>query len=126
METIYPLSNDILTAAERLADAISQAAPVAAYQQAKERLDGDAQARELLERFSKAQADLRVHQSRNAVTQAEVDAARALQREVQANRTIMDYAETQQAAIAYLPEVNQEISLLIGIDFASLAGPASC
>jgi len=99
---------------------------MAAYQQAKERLNADIRSRELLERYSRTQTELRVRQSQNAVTQADVDQLRALQREVQANRKIMDYAETQQAAIAYLPAVNQEISQLLGVDFASLAGPASC
>lgn len=41
-------------------------------------------------------------------------------------RFIMDFAETQQLASAYLPEVNQEISQLLGVDFASLVRPAGC
>ncbi len=126
METNYSLPVEILTAAEQLAAAILRAAPIAAYKEAKARLDADNQARELMERYLTTQSDLRVRQSRNAVTQADVDQLRALQREVQSNRKIVDYAETQQAAIAYLPTVNQEISQLIGVDFASLAGPASC
>lgn len=126
MDTKYALPDEILKAVEKLADAILHAEPVAAYHQAKARLDGDVKASELLERFFRAQSDLRVRQSRNAVTQSDVDELRALQRQVQANRIIIDYAETQQEAMAYLPGVNQEISQLIGIDFASLAGPASC
>ncbi|HEX7975422.1 MAG TPA: YlbF family regulator [Anaerolineales bacterium] len=126
MDTNYTLPDEVLKAAEQLADAILQAEPVAAYQQARARLDGDAQARELLEHFIKTQSELRRRQSRNAVTQSDVDDLRALQRQVQANRIIVDYAETQQAAIAFLPSVNQEISQLLGVDFASLAGPSSC
>jgi len=126
MNTNFPLPDDILTTAEQLAAAILRATPIAAFQQAKARLDADAHARELLERFSRTQAELRVRQSRNVITQADVDQLRTLQREVQSNQRIMDYAETQQAAIAYLPAVNQEISQLLGVDFASLAGPASC
>ncbi len=120
------LPANIAIATGQLAAAILNAQPIAAYRQAKARLDADPEARELLERFAEAQADLRVRQSRNAVTQAEVAQLRALQRQVQSNRRIMDYAETQQMAIAYLPGVNQEISQLLGVDFASLAGPASC
>lgn len=126
MHPQYSLPDAILTAAEQLAAALLQAGPVAAYNQARARLDGDAQARELLERFIKTQSNLRLRQSRNTVTQSDVDELRALQRQVQANQIIMNYIETQQAAIAYLPAVNQEISQLIGIDFASLAGPSSC
>lgn len=126
MDTQYSLPDEILTAAERLAAAILGAEPVAAYNRAKARLDGDARARELLERFIKTQSDLRVRQSRNAVTQSDLDELRTLQLQVQSNLTILDYAETQQAAVAYLPGVNQEISQLLGVDFASLAGPSSC
>ncbi len=126
MDTHYTLPDPILTAVEQLAAAIQRAEPVAAYRQARARLDGDAQANELLERFLKTQSDVRVRQSRNAVTQSDVDQLKALQREVQSNRIILDYAETQQLAIAYLPDVNQEISQLLGMDFAALAGPASC
>jgi cell fate (sporulation/competence/biofilm development) regulator YlbF (YheA/YmcA/DUF963 family) len=126
MDTLYSLPDEILTAAEQLAAAILHAEPVAAYHQAKARLDGDAQARELLERFLKAQSEIRVSQSRNAVTQSDVDQLRALQRQVQSNRIIIDYAETQQTAMTYLPDVNQEISQLLGVDFASLAGQSSC
>lgn len=126
MDTLNSLPDEILTATEKLAAALLQSDPIAEYQEAKASLDADPEARGLLERFSRAQADLRVRQSQNAVTQADVDQLRALQRQVQSNRRIIDYAETQQIAVSYLPAVNQEISLFLGVDFASLAGPASC
>ena len=120
------LPSNLLTATERLATVITSAEPIAAYLQAKARLDNDPQARDLLECVSSAQSDLRMRQANGNITRADLDHLRSLQRQVQSNRLIMDYAETQQAAIAYLPQVNQEISQLIGVDFASLAGPASC
>ena len=124
--TVVTLPENISSAVEQLAAAVLRAQPIAEYQQAKARLDADAEARELLERLAKAQSDMRTLQAQNAVTQADVDALREIQRQVQSNRKIMEYARTQQAAVAYLPAVNQEISLLLGIDFASLAGPGSC
>lgn len=123
---VVTLPPNILLATEQLAAAILLDGPVAAYQQAIERMNADPEASKLLERFARAQTDLRMGQARNAVTQADVDQIRALQRQVFSNQNIKDYAETQQKAIAYLPLVNQEISQLLGLDFASLAGPASC
>ena len=120
------LPSNLLTATERLATVITSAEPIAAYLQAKARLDNDPQARDLLECLSSAQSDLRMRQVNGNISQADLDHLRTLQLQVQSNRLIMDYAETQQVAIAYLPQVNQEISQLIGVDFASLAGPASC
>lgn len=127
METkVVTLPENISSAVDQLADAVLRSQPIADYQQAKARLDADPEALELLDRLSKAQSDLRMRQARNAVTQTDIDQLRAIQRQVQSNRRIMDYAKTQQAAVAYLPTVNQEISMLLGIDFAALAGPGSC
>jgi len=80
----------------------------------------------LLEQLSAAQAELRTRQMSGSVIQNDIDALRALQGEVQSNRVIRNYAQTQQAAIAFLPQVNQEISQLLGLDFASLVLPANC
>ncbi|MCL4465510.1 MAG: YlbF family regulator [Chloroflexi bacterium] len=116
----------IRAAAERLAAAIETAEPIVAYRHAKARLDGDPHADELLQQLSAAQADLRKRQSNGGVTPAALEQVRAMQREVQANPVIMQFAMAQQEAVAYLPQVNQEISELLGMDFASLAGPGSC
>ena len=101
------LPPNLQEALEALAENLAQAEPLVLYRQAQTRLEA-------------------ARQARGAITQADIDQLRALQRQVQTNRTIMDSAGAQQAAIAYLPEVNQEISQLLGVDFAALAGPASC
>ncbi len=116
----------VLTTAETLAAALIRVEPIAAYHRAQVQLEATPHARALLERLSAAQADLRVRQSRGTLTQSDLNKVRALQQEVRSDLVIMDYAVAQQAAIAYLPEVNQEISQLLGTDFAALAGPASC
>ncbi len=126
MKTTPTLPSNLSSAAERLAQALLHSEFISAYQQAKDSLYADPQAVALLERLSTTQADLRRKQNQGTLTQEEINALRALQKEVQANPKIMAYAQTQQDAIRYLPYVNDEISELIGIDFASLAGPASC
>jgi cell fate (sporulation/competence/biofilm development) regulator YlbF (YheA/YmcA/DUF963 family) len=120
------LPPNVAAALEALVKQVSHAEPVVRYYQAKARFDADPQAGVLLARLSTGQAELRTRQTRDRVAQAKMQELRALQREVQSNRVIMDYSETQQVAMAYLPEVNLEISQLLGVDFASLAGPASC
>lgn len=120
------LSPTLSAAAEQLACAIEASEAVAAYRRAKESLDADAHAKELLQLLSAAQAELRRRQSQGDVTQEVLEHVRSLQREVQSTKTIMEYAMTQQEAIAFLPQVNLEISQLLGVDFASLAGPGSC
>jgi cell fate (sporulation/competence/biofilm development) regulator YlbF (YheA/YmcA/DUF963 family) len=120
------LAPSIQAATETLAGNLSSSEPLVRYQQAKTALDNDVPARRLLEAFSYAQREVRQRQAQNLVTQASMDQLRSMQRQVQSNAVIMNYAETQQAAIAYLREVNQEISQWIGVDFASLARRSGC
>lgn len=117
---------DLMAATQALAENLLASEPFAIYQQASARFNADPHARGLIERLSQTQADLRRRQMNRGVTQTDVDQLRALQREVQSNDVIVDYVTTQQSAVAYLREINQEISLLIGTDFAALAGRSSC
>ncbi len=117
---------ELQAATETLAENLLSSEPLVRYQQAKAALDHDNAARQLLEAFSLAQREVRQRQARNLVTQAAIEQLRSMQKQVQANAVIMRYAETQQGAIAYLREVNQEISQWIGVDFASLARRSGC
>jgi cell fate (sporulation/competence/biofilm development) regulator YlbF (YheA/YmcA/DUF963 family) len=96
------------------------------YEHAHSRLTGDTQARALLEQLSQAQARLREKQANGGVTQADIDALRAIQEQVQRNNVIINYAQTQQNAINFLREIKDEISQLLGINFASFANHATC
>ena len=117
---------DLMSATQALAENLLASEPFAFYHQAHTRFDADPQARGLIERLSQAQTDLRRKQASGGVTQAEVDQLRQLQSAAHANRVVIDYAQTQQAAVSYLRTINQEISQLIGVDFASLAKKSSC
>lgn len=96
------------------------------FQQALTCLNGDRQAHALLEQLSQTQTSLREKQVNGIVTQADVDGLRAIQEQVQRNNIIMDYAHTQQNAVNFLREINDEISQLLGINFASFANRATC
>ncbi len=117
---------DLMAATQVLAENLLASEPFANYQQASARFNADPQARGLIEHLSQAQADLRRRQMGHGVTQADVDQLRTLQREVQSNPVIIDYAVTQQAAVTYLREINQVISELIGSDFVALAKRPGC
>jgi cell fate (sporulation/competence/biofilm development) regulator YlbF (YheA/YmcA/DUF963 family) len=117
---------DLMAATQALAENLLASEPFALYQQAYARFDADPQARALIQRLSHAQAELRHKQAQGVVTQADVTQLRALHSEVQSNRVIVDYAATQQGAIAFLREINQAISELIGTDFAALAKKSTC
>jgi cell fate (sporulation/competence/biofilm development) regulator YlbF (YheA/YmcA/DUF963 family) len=127
METMtdtFPIS--LVEAVDDLAVALNAAPPLTAYRTAETALTGDAEASALLEQFAALQRALRVQQMDGTLTQADLTAARALEQQLTANVTIMDYVTAQQAALAALPEVNQMISELLGFDFAQLARRSAC
>ena len=111
---------------EALVENLLAAEPIVLYHRAQISFQADAPARALIDRLSAVQADVRQKQSRREVAQADIDQLRALQGEAQANRVIVDYVQTQQAAISFLREINREIRELLGVDFASLARRPGC
>ena len=96
------------------------------YQQALTRLNKDNQARALLEKLSQAQSNLRKKQADGTTNQADVDTLRAVHEQVRRNNAIINYAHTQQNAVNQLREINEEISQLLGINFASFANHTTC
>ncbi len=96
------------------------------YQQALAAMNSDSDAHSLLDLLSTLQTALRHKQSANSVTQTDIEELRTIQTQVQANPIIMAYAQSQQNAINFLREVNQEISQTLGVDFAALAKQNTC
>jgi cell fate (sporulation/competence/biofilm development) regulator YlbF (YheA/YmcA/DUF963 family) len=120
------LTADLQEATDNLALNLLHSEPFLAFTQAKARLDADVQASRLLADLANALAELRTRQTHSNVTQEDVEKPRGLQRTVQANTTIMAFAQAQQSATDYLTEVNQEISSLLGFDFAAFGSPGCC
>jgi cell fate (sporulation/competence/biofilm development) regulator YlbF (YheA/YmcA/DUF963 family) len=96
------------------------------YHQSLAKMNSDSQASALLDQLSTLQTGLRRKQSSNSVTPSDLDELRAVQAQVQANAVIMEYAQSQQDAVNFLREINQEISQLLGVDFAALAKQSTC
>ena len=124
MQTV--LNPSMQEAAEALISNLLSSEAFIRYQKAQACLKEDRQAQTLLEQLSQAQVDLRKKQANSGVTQAEIDALRTLQEQVQHNKVILTYAQTQQEAVNFLREINNEISQLLGINFASFANHATC
>jgi cell fate (sporulation/competence/biofilm development) regulator YlbF (YheA/YmcA/DUF963 family) len=113
-------------AAERLGQALRASAPLTAHLDANAALEADAEATGLLDAIAQRQAELRVKQNDGGLTEADVDALRALQFRVQTQPSIAAYLETNQDLRALLSQVNQEISQLLAVDFAGLARKSGC
>ncbi len=119
------ISSPLLEAASSLTENLAQSEPFLRYQAAEQRLQSDPQAMQLLKDLSTYQQKIRQQQYSGAISQPDLAQLRSLQSAVGANETIQDHMLTQELAIAFLREVNQEINQLLGVDFASLARRSS-
>lgn len=126
MNNILTLSPELEQATENLIENLLDSETFLVYQQSQSQLNSDSDARGLLDLMSTLQAALRHKQSANSVTQSDIDELRAIQEQVQANEAIMAYAQSQQNAVAFLREINLEISQVLGLDFSALAKKNSC
>ena len=120
-ETIPPA---LRSAIDRLGETLLRAEPVANYRRAEARLMADGQTLAMLQKLTDLQTDLRRGQGN--VTTADIDHLRHLQQEALSNPTIAAYADGQQNVIAYLREINQHLSQLLGLDFSALARRGGC
>ena len=96
------------------------------YQNARNDMDANQEAHALMDQLGKSQARVRQMQAKSQVNQAGIDSLRLLQQRVLRNPVILDYLGSQQEAVNLLRAVNQEISELLGINFASFANHATC
>ena len=108
-------------ATDALGQGLAASEPFTRYTQAQTVLDTDQAAGDLLDLLVSTQNSFRVQQKQGSVTQADIDQLKALQARVQEDAVIMEYANSQKAAIAFLKEINQEISQQLGMDFALIA-----
>jgi cell fate (sporulation/competence/biofilm development) regulator YlbF (YheA/YmcA/DUF963 family) len=120
------LPPELKQAVQTLNAALKQSPPLRAYADALAKMEADPSATGLLDELQRVQADLRVRQSNGGVTLADTARLRQLQADVQTHPTIAGFLAADREAKAYLPQVNQLISDLIGIDFASLGRTKGC
>ena len=125
MEATRIMTHDLEAAANSLADWILESPAFTQAKEAREQLERDTAAMQLLNLLRQSQTMLRWKQARNEVTQTDVDQLRRLQQQLGANRSISEYARTQQETVILLRSVNQELTELVGMDLSSLL-PQAC
>ena len=124
MQTV--LSPELQETTQSLIDNLLASEVFVCYQQARTHFNADNEARALMDQLSKSQAHVRQKQGKGEVNQAEIDSLRLLQQRVQCSPVIMEYAQSQQEAVNFLREINNEISELLGVNFATFANLATC
>lgn len=115
------LSDGMLVAVSELIENLVQSEPFLKYQEAQNKLQADPEAMRLLAELSEMQQNIRAQQYAGNFSEEDLSQLRKLQSEVYTQDVIQEHGYAQELAVAFLREVNQEISSLIGVDFASLA-----
>ncbi len=124
METT--LSSTMQDATDMFISNLTAAEAFVRYHQAQVSMNTDSEANALLNQLSEMQTDLRQKQANNSLTKDEIDTLRSLQAKARENFAIKEYADSQQAVIDFVREVNKEINQLLGIDFAALTRRSGC
>lgn len=119
------ITDSLLEATSALAENLAQSKPFLQFQEAERRLHEDIEAMQLLTKFSELQQKIFVQQNAGAIAEGDISWLRELQRAIGADETIQERNQAQEKAVEFLREVNQEISDLLGIDFASLTRHSS-
>ena len=120
------LAPELVEAVDVLAQNLVASEPFVALEQAYTHLQSDTQASDLMQRFKQAEATLRERQANRTLTQSDMTHYRALQAEAQANALIAGYQQAQQGIVAYLQDINRDLSQWLGVDFAGLARRSGC
>ena len=123
--TISAISVTMLEATSNLAENLTQSEAFLRFRAAEAKLNADQEALRLLTEFSELQQKIRTQQHSSNISESDIKQLRALQSAIGTNETIQDYELMKELAVAFLREVNQEISQLLGIDFASLTRRSS-
>jgi cell fate (sporulation/competence/biofilm development) regulator YlbF (YheA/YmcA/DUF963 family) len=122
---ISAISVTMLEATSNLAENLTQSEAFLRFRAAEAKLNADQEALRLLTEFSELQQKIRTQQHSSNISESDIKRLRALQSAIGTNETIQDYELMKELAVAFLREVNQEISQLLGIDFASLTRRSS-
>ena len=116
-----PLSETMQAAAHTLGQSLSASEPFTRYVNSQVALNEDPAASDLLDQLIAIQNDFRRQQAQGQVNPSALEQLKDVQAQAQDTPAIMEYAHSQQAAIAYLKEINQEISQQLGMDYALIA-----
>jgi cell fate (sporulation/competence/biofilm development) regulator YlbF (YheA/YmcA/DUF963 family) len=119
------ISARLLDATNVLAENLAQSEPFLRFQESDRKLHADREAMQLLTEFAELQLKLRTRQPSGSITEGDIKRLRGLQRAISTNDVIQEQGLAQEKAVAFLREVKQEISNLLGIDFASLTRRSS-
>ncbi len=121
----YLLSQKMLDITAELADKLNQSEPFMLLKTTEATLNANAEAIQLINDITELQQKIKSQNQTTIIPESEFTRYRELQNKIGENEVIQASGIAQENAIAFLREVNQEISNLLGVDFASLTRRSS-
>jgi cell fate (sporulation/competence/biofilm development) regulator YlbF (YheA/YmcA/DUF963 family) len=116
------LPPELRVASFDLAESLALSEAILGYMKADKILMEDQQALELIAEANELQRKVYGGgDSSREDFKADITRLRELQGEISTNTTIQEQANARDFAVAFLREINQEISQLLGVDFAALS-----
>lgn len=114
-------TKELLEATFDLAESMAQAEAVMHFINANQALKSDQNALELINTAVELQRKVYAGQSSDEDLEDGLNRLRELQSQISTNAVIQEQSIARETAVAFLREINQEISQLLGMDFAALA-----
>jgi cell fate (sporulation/competence/biofilm development) regulator YlbF (YheA/YmcA/DUF963 family) len=113
-------SPELFAAISDLAESLERSEAVSQFSETHQKFLSDQNAIQLIKEAGELQRKVYAGDSVGADLEADLTRLHELQSLISTNAIIQEQSIAQEAAVAFLQEINQEISQLLGFDFASL------
>ncbi len=113
-------TKELLEATFNLAESLAQTEAIVDFISANQALNNDQNTLELINAAAELQRKIYNGQSSGEDFDADLNRLRDYQNQISTNTIIQEQSIARETAVAFLREINQEISQLLGTNFASL------
>ncbi len=125
-QTQTEIPAEVQTAVAAFAAALAETPEFQAFEEAAVAFKGDQTARQAVRLFQEKQKSLQLMLQLGAVTPEELDELKQLRQAMMDQPSVRAYVESQEGLIRVCQTGAQEISQVIGIDFASACARGCC
>lgn len=113
-------TDELFDATISLAENLEQSEPITRFRQATQLLKDDQSAQELVNEATTLKQKIYAKDASREEMQKNFPRLRELNNQIARNPMIQEQSQSQEMAINFLREINQEISQLLGFDFGSM------
>jgi cell fate (sporulation/competence/biofilm development) regulator YlbF (YheA/YmcA/DUF963 family) len=113
-------TDELFDATIALAENLEQSEPITRFRKATQLLENDHNAQELVNEATKLKQIVYAKDATREEMQKNFPRLREINNQIARNPMVQEQSQSQEMAIEFLREINQEISQLLGFDFGSM------